>query len=94
MFADGQVTVLSPQLLAKPSSLQEAVICFGASASKFEVSLTEEQAVFILGLQPRKPYLVEIDDEEMFEAESDAGGILELVDVPRGKPTGVRLKPE
>jgi hypothetical protein len=34
---------------------------------------------------------VEIDDEEIFETQADAGGILEL-DVPRGKATGLRLK--
>ncbi len=94
MFADGRVTVLDPRLLAKPSSLQGAVVCFGASTGKFQVNLTEEQEVFILGLKPKAPYLVEIDDEEMFEAPADTGGILELTDVPHGKPIGIRLKPE
>ena len=47
--------------------------------------------MFILGLQPRRTYQVEIDDEEVFETDTDRGGILEL-DVPRGKPVGVRIK--
>jgi hypothetical protein len=34
---------------------------------------------------------VEIDDEEIFETDTDRGGILEL-DMPRGKPVGVRIK--
>lgn len=93
MFAGGQVTVLNPRLLEKPSSLQEAVICFGSNG-RLQVNLTGEQEVFILGLKPRAPYLVEIDDEEMFEAPADNGGILELPHVPRGKPTGIRLKAE
>ena len=47
--------------------------------------------MFILGLEPGHTYQVEIDDEEIFEADTDRGGILEL-DVPRGKPVGVRIK--
>jgi hypothetical protein len=35
---------------------------------------------------------VEVDDEEMFEAAADIGGILPLLDIPRGRPIGVRLK--
>jgi hypothetical protein len=32
-----------------------------------------------------------VDDEEMFEAKSDIGGILELDDVPHGRTVGVRV---
>jgi hypothetical protein len=68
-----------------PISLKEAVICFARQVRKFRLTLDEEEAVFLLGLKPGRAYQVEIDDEEMFEAISDRGGILEL-DVPRGKP--------
>jgi hypothetical protein len=44
-----------------------------------------------VGLEPRRTYQVEIDDEEMYEVAADRGGILEL-DMPRGKDVGVRLK--
>jgi hypothetical protein len=67
------------------------MICFAQRARKFRVTLDEEEAVFILGLQPVHTYQVEIDDEEVFEIDTDRGGILEL-DVPRGKPVGVRIK--
>ena len=40
---------------------------------------------------PGTTYQVEIDDEEIFEADTDPGGILEL-DMPRGKPVGVRIR--
>ena len=56
------------------------------------MKLEEEKAVFVLGLTPRRSYLIEIDDEEMFDLETDAGGILKLVDVPKGKPVGVRIR--
>ncbi len=55
------------------------------------MTLAEEDAVFIVGLEPQTHLSVEVDDEEMYEADSDGGGILEVDDVPRGKPVGVRL---
>ena len=91
MFSQGRMSALSAQLNAPPISLTEAMICFAQRARKFQLKLDEEEAVFILGLQPGRTYQVEIDDEEVFEADSDRGGILEL-DVPRGKPVGVRIK--
>ena len=52
----------------------------------------EEQAVFVVGLEPHRTYTVEVDDEEMFESSTDSGGILVLLDVPRGRQVGVRIK--
>jgi hypothetical protein len=91
MFSQGHLTPLSTQGDAPPISLKEAAICFAQKARKFRLTLDEEDAVFILGLRPGHSYQVEIDDEEIFEAGADRGGILEL-DVPRGKPVGVRVK--
>ena len=91
MFSQGRITPLSAQLNSAPISLKEAMICFAQRARKFRVTLDEEEAVFILGLQPARTYQVEIDDEEVFEIDTDRGGILEL-DVPRGKPVGLRIK--
>ena len=91
MFSEGRVTALAAQLNSQPISLKEALICFAQRTRKFQFTLDEEEAVFILGLQPRHTYQVEIDGEELFETDTDRGGILEL-DVPRGKPVGVRIK--
>jgi hypothetical protein len=91
-FQDGRVTVLNPQLSQAPLQLQEALVCFGHSTRKFEVTLDEEQGVFIVGMEPHHTYEVEVDDEEMFEATADSGGILALLDVPHGRPVGVRFK--
>jgi hypothetical protein len=89
LFRDGRVTRPGPE----PLSLDQAVVCFGEAASKFTVKLGEDaDAAFIVGLEPRKTYEVEIDDEEMFEADTDPGGILEL-QVPNGKTVGIRLRP-
>jgi hypothetical protein len=91
MFSEGHLTALSPQLNSPPVSLQEAWLCFGQRLRKWRLAVDEEQAVFVLGLQPRRTYQVEVDDEEMFEAAADAGGIL-MIDLPHGKTTGVRIK--
>ncbi len=92
VFRDGRATVLDPRTTAPPLGMQEAVVCFGHSTRKFEVTLADEQAVFVVGLEPRRTYQVEVDDEEMFEAAADIGGILPLLDIPRGRAIGVRIK--
>ena len=91
MFSQGRIVPVNAQLDSAPISLKEAYLCFAQRSRKFRLTLDEEEAVFILGLQPRRTYQVEIDDEEIFETDSDRGGILQL-DVPRGKPVGIRIK--
>jgi hypothetical protein len=49
-----------------------------------------DAAVFIVGLDPKRSYHVEIDGEEMIEETADPGGIIYLPGVP---PGGVRLGP-
>ena len=90
LFRDGRVLVVS---LAgtPPLVLRTAVVVFGDA--RFRVKLTEEQeAVIVAGLRPNSLYQVEIDDEEVFEEPADRGGVL-VLDVPRGKEIGVRLRP-
>jgi hypothetical protein len=91
MFADGRLTVMDPRSVVAPISLGVAVVALGPGARKFRVTLDQEEAVFIVALEPRRAYQVEIDDEEMFEAVTDPGGILEL-DLPHGKEVGVRIR--
>ena len=69
LFQDGKVTVLNPQITAGPFPLTEAIVFFGSGAMKFKVKLDEEEAVFVVGLKPRQRYDVEVDDEEMYEAD-------------------------
>ncbi len=90
-FSEGQLTLINARQIDKPVSFGEAVICFGANTLRFQMTLAEEDAVFIVGLEPKRTYRVEVDDEEMYEASSDGAGILLVNDVPRGKPVGVRL---
>jgi hypothetical protein len=90
LFDEGKVTTLAPR--AEPLSIDQAVICFGQSAQRWKVKLGEEEdAVFLVGLKPRTAYEVEIDDEEMFEGETDAGGILQLALI-KGREMGIRIR--
>ncbi len=90
MFQEGSVATLDPNVTAEPLELGRAVILFGAHTRKFKLTVEGKQPVFVVGLQPRRNYLIEVDDEEMAEASSDPGGILEL-DVPHDREAGVRM---
>jgi hypothetical protein len=91
MFANGHLAAVNPQSVVAPIRLGEAVVSMGPGGRKFRVTLDAEEGVFIVGLAPRRTYQVEIDDEEMLEAITDPGGILEL-DLPHGKEVGVRIR--
>jgi hypothetical protein len=91
LFADGHPSLVSPKLDTPPISLGSATLCFAMRQRKFQLKLDEDEAVFLLGLEPRRIYQIEIDDEEMFETQSDPAGILE-VDVPRGRAIGMRIR--
>jgi hypothetical protein len=84
--------VLDPHVAAEPLDLGRAVILFGAHTQKFKVAVEGKQPVFVVGLKPRQNYLIEVDDEELAEGQTDPGGILAL-DVPHDKEAGVRLRP-
>jgi len=92
LFEDGRAMVVDPRLDRPPLALTEALVCFGHVVRKFQVTLDEEQGVFVVGLEPRHAYNVEVDDEEMMEVTTDQAGVLALVDVPHGRAVGVRLK--
>jgi hypothetical protein len=88
-FENGRLTVVDPRQ-SPPVRMAPAVVYLGPAGRKFRTTVTEGQAVFLTGLEPRRSYQVEVDDEEMFEAETDPGGILEL-DLPHDREVGVRV---
>ena len=90
LFEDGKLTVLNPQINTSPLPLTEAVVLFGSAPMKFKLRLEDEEAVFVVGLKPLRRIHVEIDNQEMYETESDAGGIVTL-SLPRKAEAGVRL---
>jgi hypothetical protein len=88
IFDEGKIKALDPKRILAPISMTEAIV---VGTTKFQVTLDEEQAVFVLGLTPGRIYQIEIDEEEMYEAAADKGGMLAL-DPPHGKPVGIRIK--
>ena len=58
---------------------------------KFQPANAEPQKAYIIGLAPNARYDIEIDDEEIVERLTDAGGILEF-DFPPMQDRFVRLK--
>jgi hypothetical protein len=91
VFDDGKPTVLNPKLSFDPIRLPEAIVMPGNSAAKFKITMEEGESLFIISLKPRHIYEIEVDDEEMREESTDAGGILAL-QLPAKVPIGVRLR--
>ena len=91
LFENGTVTVLNSRPPAEPLSLDTAVILFGKNVQKFRTALDGDEEAFVLGLKPHRTYQIEVDDEEMIEGKTDAGGILPLK-LPHEVEIGVRLR--
>jgi hypothetical protein len=96
LFRDGRVNALDRRAAAEPLLMDAAAICFagpdGKQRSQCRLTLEDEQPVFVVGLEPRRAYMVEVDDEEIYEAEADPAGILQLDDFPHGRAAAVRLR--
>ena len=95
LFSDGAVKQADPRVAREPLDIGTAVIFFAREAKRFIVPQPEGSApgadtvVFIVGLQPKRDWHVEVDGEEMVEMRTDPGGILYLAGVPAA--SGVRL---
>jgi hypothetical protein len=94
LFRDGGVTRVDPKAAREPLDLDAAVVFFARESKQFLVpgstAKEADAAVFMVGLEPRRSYHVEVDGEEMIEETADPGGIIFLPSVPAG---GVRLGP-
>jgi hypothetical protein len=91
-FRDGRITVLDTRRAsAAPLALTEALVFFAAAPLRWEARLEDEEEVFVLGLEPRRKYQIEIDDEEVEEDTADPGGILPVA-LPHKTQTGFRLR--
>jgi hypothetical protein len=76
LFREGQVTMLNPEISREPLDMEEATIFFGRDTHQFHLPAKEVNDAFVVGLQPKRIYQIEIDDEEMWETQADPGGIL------------------
>ncbi|MEO6759479.1 MAG: hypothetical protein ABIO24_08490 [Saprospiraceae bacterium] len=74
-----------------PVEIGGTVVHFGKDKMKFQPANAETQKAYIIGLAPNARYDVEIDDEEIIERMTDAGGILEF-DFPPMQDRTVRIQ--
>lgn len=74
-----------------PVEIGGTVVHFGREQMKFQPANAEPQKTYIIGLAANARYDIEIDDEEIVERLTDAGGILEF-DFPPMQDRFVRLK--
>jgi hypothetical protein len=76
IFREGAVAMLDAKASREPVDLDEATLFFGRDAHQVKLPEKEVNDAFIVGVDPNRNYLVEIDDEELWEVKSDPGGIL------------------
>ena len=92
LFQDGKITVLNQAgpLAAspKPITVGDASVLLGRNPMHLSV---EGGTVLVVGLKPRHKYLIETDDEEMRELETDRVGTL-VLEYPPDRAAGVRIK--
>jgi len=91
LFQEGKITVLKQTgpLAAQPKPIPvgDASVLLGRSPMHFPM---EGGPVLVLGLKPIHKYLVEADDEELREVETDSVGTL-VLEYPADRNAGVRI---
>jgi hypothetical protein len=90
LFKDGKIQSLRPGAKIRPVRIGDALMLSAESKEAFKFDAKAE-AVFVLNLAPRTFYEVEIDDRELAELETDAGGTL-VLSFPEGTDAGVRIR--
>ena len=90
LFRGGRITVLGTGTATEPVQVGDAVVLKVASpdADKFHLNSPE---TYVLGLTPKSAYDLEIDDEELSEAETDNGGTL-VLKLPEGIDADARVR--
>jgi hypothetical protein len=86
LFKDGKVVSPGPSV-----RVGEVQILEPKMPLQFRVTKDSPEHFFLINLKPGKAYEIEVDDEELRELYSDAGGILSLTFAP-GTMAGVRVR--
>jgi len=93
VFRDGKLETLRSGVSTRPVRVGDAVL-LSAPAPESDGTVrfrAATEATVVLGLTPRSSYDVEIDDQELAEGETDAGGAL-VVTLPPETEAGVRIR--
>jgi hypothetical protein len=89
LFQKGQIQTLRQGAAIKPVNIGDALLLSADGKDSLRFRATTE-AVFVLNLAPRAVYDVEVDDQELWEGETDTGGTL-VLSFPEGADSGVRI---
>jgi hypothetical protein len=91
LFQDGKITVLNQTVPTganpKPIAVGEASVLLGRNPMRFSM---EGGTTLVVGLKARHKYLIETDDEELRETETDRVGTL-VLEYPADRMAGVRI---
>jgi hypothetical protein len=91
LFHNGGIRVVNQTTAAstapKPLLVGDTSVIFGRTPVQFSM---QGGTVLVIGLKPRRPYLVETDDEEMREMATDPSGTL-VLEYPSSRTAGVRI---
>jgi hypothetical protein len=93
LFRDGQLQTLKAGSAVKPVRVGDSLL-LTAPAPSAEGMIRfagEAETVFVLSLAPMAHYDIEVDDEELSEGSTDAGGTL-IVTLPPETQAGVRIR--
>jgi hypothetical protein len=93
VFRDGKLETLRSGVSTRPVRVGDAVL-LSAPAPENDGTVrfaAATEVTVVLGLAPRSSYDIEIDDEELGEGETDAGGTL-VVALPAETEAGVRIR--
>lgn len=91
LFMDGKRSGLSPASIREPLEIGDTLVMMGQSPMQWQLNLPQATRYFLIGLKPDTWYELEVDDEELREEKTDAGGILAL-QFPKSVGVGVRLR--
>jgi hypothetical protein len=91
LFMDGKRSGLQPRAIREPLQIGENIVMVGENPIKWSLNLPGDTHYFIIGFKPNTNYEMEVDDEELREVRTDAGGILALR-FPESSNVGVRLR--
>ncbi len=93
LFRDGQLQTLKAGSAVKPVVVGDTLLLTAPapSAEGMIRFAAERETVFVLSLAPLAQYDIEVDDEELSEGTTDAGGTLMLI-LPPETQAGVRIR--
>ncbi len=90
LFEGGQIKLIALENRKSPLAIGDSVVMQGQPKMQFTIGADSPPNLFILGLQPGSRYTIEVDDEELAEGRSDAGGVLNILST-RKDQRGTRI---